>query len=558
MRQRRFLKKLFFIAVIAVSLPIFASASEQDVGTKVERNTAAEELDRLLLEDGSIQTSDGYLLAQRRTRSSRSVGRSSLQRALELAKAGNYQEASKILFQLSQSSQYKRKRDQIKYILGLMLYQMDLNQVAAFQFISLVKKGRGPYLRQSLEKLSLAADKLGDDTLLNYAISKVKISDFPKVHRDMLLYRIGEHQLNKGQDARAAVTLSKVSMNAKEYPKAKYLQGLAYAKQKKHRESIQAFDDLILSRTDKGITDQSKVAGLIGKARVLYQGNAWDRAIASYRDVPRDSAYWHDTLFESSWAMLRSGKFRSALSNFQSLHSTFYENHYQPESLLLRAIVYLYICKYEEAEKVLNLYNQIYKPVYNQLKSYLSRVKDPYRYYEDIMSVRAAYEANGESAANMSYSIPFVLAKRVMQDGAFGRSYSYITGLKAEMQRVESLPATWQNSAIGRYSKNLLQMRVKKAQKKAGRQIKKSMVALRDELYDLFEQEGFIRFEMINGKRDILEKRVAGRELPTSQIDDSQDRSYYVQNGYEYYPFSGEYWLDELGNYHYVGTQSCR
>ncbi|MGE3386833.1 MAG: hypothetical protein AB7K41_08915, partial [Bdellovibrionales bacterium] len=119
---------------------------------------------------------------------------SELASALQLAKTGRYKEASMKLFQLSVSPRFRDKRMQIKYILGLMLYQMKLNQVAAFQFISVVKDGNNKFLKQSLEKLSLAADALGDDTLLNYAISRVQVDEFPRAHRDMLYYRIGEFQ----------------------------------------------------------------------------------------------------------------------------------------------------------------------------------------------------------------------------------------------------------------------------------------------------------------------------------------------------------------------------
>ena len=131
-------------------------------------------------------SSQGYLVAQRKSKrakryknrkgrgvqrrlakakSSRTdISSRDLADGLRLAKEGNYQEASIKLFQLSHRPRYKKQRLQIKYILGLMFYQMELNQLSAFQFISVVKKGKGRYLKQSLEKLSLAADALGDDS----------------------------------------------------------------------------------------------------------------------------------------------------------------------------------------------------------------------------------------------------------------------------------------------------------------------------------------------------------------------------------------------------------
>ena len=96
-----------------------------------------------------------------------------LDRALKLSRSGQYEEASMILFRLGLSPKYASQKMRIRYLLGLMLYQMKLNQVSAFQFISVIRSNQKRYLKESLEKLSLAADALGDDTLLNYAISRV-------------------------------------------------------------------------------------------------------------------------------------------------------------------------------------------------------------------------------------------------------------------------------------------------------------------------------------------------------------------------------------------------
>ena len=57
---------------------------------------------------------------------------------------------------------------------------------------------------------------------------------------------------------------------------------------------------------------------------------------------------------------------------------------------------------------------------------------------------------------------------------------------------------------------------------------------------------------MLRSKRGFLKKKIAQKAIGRASIEDF-DRSYYIQNGYEYWPFKGEYWLDELGNYHYCG-----
>lgn len=555
-------KSFIITFVILLTSPAYA-ASEVQLKSELQKidvmSETLEDLD-LVLSDEEIEP----VLVAQNTRgqgapspSARTSG-NDLVNALRMAKQRQYKDASMALFSLSHSPRYRDKSMQIKYILGLMLFQMKMNQVAAFQFIRVVKQGQNQYLKQAIEKLSLAADYLGDDTLLNYAIARVKVNEFPRVHRDMLYFRIGEYQLrNKAYDD-AVDSFARVQPNSTLYPAAKYHQGLAYASANKAKSATQAFEELIDARASKGVTDSARVAALIGRARVAYQAKDWDRAIAYYREVPRDTRMWHDTLFESSWAMLRSGKFRSALSNFHSLHSSYYEDFYLPESLLLRSIVYLYICKYEEMDKVLNLFNKIYKPVFVNIDKLLESRNRPDFYFTEVVKVIRDYKLKGENLDRSSYTIPFLVVRRVLQEGDFQNSYNYIKKLLEERKRIAAMPADWRSSAIGKYSERVLRTRLVKARERAGRQIRLHLETIKAELMDLFEQEGFIRYEMINGKKELLKKKISEKDLPQTQVDEKSDRDYYIQNGYEYWPFRGEYWLDELGNYHYVGTQACQ
>ena len=486
----------------------------------------------------------------------RSLKDKDLLAGLRLAERGNYQDASIKLFQLGHRPRYRKQRHQIKYILGLILYQMEFNQLSAFQFISVVKRGRGKYLKQSLEKLSLAADALGDNSLLNYTISKIKIKDFPRVHRDMLYYRIGEFQMHNSQFSEAAKSFGRVGQSSSFYNKAKYLQALAYSENNQIERAVATFDQFI-SIQPTGLTQHNRILGTMGKARAFYQGKKWGQAIKHYRSIPKDSKIWHDTLFESSWAMLRSGRFRSVLSNFQSLHSPYYKDFYIPESLLLRAIVYLYICKYEELDKVLDVFNKTYKPIGININNYLKSYRDPTKYFNDVIKVLNDYRRYGEEIIRSKYELPFQVTRRIIKEGDFQRSYGYIKELIREKRRVEAMPVKWRNSAMGRYAKKVLSTRIHKARKKAGKEIRAHLLAMKIELNDFFEQESFIRFEKGNSLREHLKKAVAGKRLPDEQVNRNRTRDFYIKDGFEYWPFQGEYWLDELGNYHYLGIRSC-
>src|ERR1700685_1795692 len=91
---------------------------------------------------------DSFLIARNRVAtpsfqrdSSGPTGDADLADALNMAKNGRYAGASTRLFHLSYSPRFINRRMQIKYVLGLTLQKMNLPQLAAFQFMSVVKEG---------------------------------------------------------------------------------------------------------------------------------------------------------------------------------------------------------------------------------------------------------------------------------------------------------------------------------------------------------------------------------------------------------------------------------
>lgn len=483
---------------------------------------------------------------------------SELQAALDLAKNGNYEEASIRLFNLSRSPRYARERMQIKYLLGLMLYDMKMYQTAAFQFVDVVRDGNSSYIKKSLEKLSLAADQLGDETLLNYALSKVQLEDFPADSQDLLRYRIGEFQFKSGEYTRAAANFSAVDRGSPLFAKSKYMEGLAFAIQNKNEFALRAYSDLLDFKGKADFTDATRVSAQLGLARTYYQNKDWDNAIQFYRNVPRDTPQWHDALFEISWAQMRAAKFRSVLGNMHSLHSPYYEDFYIPESLLLRSIVYLYICQYDEMEKTLDLFKQIYLPVRTNLRDVLKANLTPSRYFREMDKFAQNYQALLlKETDRKTLMLPFLVARKIFKEADFSRSYNYIKNLRAEQNKMQQLSSRWKTSPVGQYSIKILERRISRAEESSGVIAKRYAQEIHRDLLELFKQHDFARFEMSNGKKEILKKQILASNTTAQQIDSDNERSFYIQNGYEYWPFQGEYWLDEIGNYYYLGKSRC-
>ncbi|WP_374029724.1 hypothetical protein [Bdellovibrio bacteriovorus] len=477
--------------------------------------------------------------------------RNQLSNALRMAQGGQYEAAANALFSLSRRSELAEERPQIKYILGTMLIELKLYQTAAFQFVDVIRMKHPKYSKLAIEKLSIVADTLGDDTILNYAISRVDLNDFPSNLRDMIHFRLGEIKLRNREFAKASELFSKVGYGSSYYYQALYNKGLAELEANQPSLAIGTFQKMLDGRRKAPVTDTNRVAAQMGLARALYQKQDWEASVEAYSQVPRDTLMWHDAVFEQSWAMLRSARFRSALSNFQTLHSAYYEDFYMPESLLLRAIVYLYICKYDEMEKVLSLFEKTYGPVRSKIGDFLKSTNEASSFYAEVE--KAHVMKTTDKSANLR--LPYIVLRNVLDQGDVKRSMHYLDKLNQEKARVEA-NSSFRASPLGQYALKILANRSRNTKFAVGDMVKAHLLNMRVELRDLYEQAGFIRYEMITGRKESIKKKIAGKDIG-EQIDEDIDRKFYIQNGYEYYPFQGEYWLDEVGNYHYLGKQSC-
>ncbi len=474
-----------------------------------------------------------------------------LERAMILMRAGRYRTAALRLYSLEQRRDYRQDRMQIKYSLGLALMGLDLNQMAAFQFVEVIRRGNNRYVTSAIEKLFSVADRLGDDDLLNYAIVKAKTEDLPEKVRSLISFHFGEAHLKEGFHSEAITFFDQVPRKSSYFFQARMSRSVALLEEGKVQEAISGFKSMVEYLSASPVTDTNKVIATVGLARAYYQAEDWDKALAAYREIPRDHPLWHEGLFESSWAMVRAAKFRSALSNFQSLHSSYYQDYFIPESFLLRAIVYLYVCKYDEFDKVLQLFEKNYDPVRSSIDSFLLKESDPLKYYK---IVEAAYNYQvGQPSVGV---LPAKVGHKILREGDVKRSFSYLKILRDEKKKLESLSEI-AKTPLGESGRRIFRIRSKNVKIRLGRMTKEHLIEMQSELRDFYDQIGFIRYERINSEKEGLKKQIANQGGSKKLANDSVDRSVYVQNGYEYWPFIGENWIDEIGNYHYLGKQSC-
>ena len=472
----------------------------------------------------------------------KSKSRQRMEQALRLMEKGEFLEGSKKLYRLSRRKTFQNQKAQIKYTLGIAFAQLRLYHLSALQLIAVIKSQDRRYTRKAAEKLTELASFLGNEDFVYYILTKVKLRDFPVKQKQKLYFYYGLLEFKKKRYPRSRAYFARVRRQSVFYNKALYKTALSYAEEGRPLKAAEGFNRLAASRS--GITDTTRVAAKMGEARSLYQAGKFEHSLRVYRSIPRDSLYWHDALLESAWAYLRAARFRSALSVFQTLHSAFYEGFYQPESLLLRAYVYLYICKYYEMEKSMDFFNAVYKPLLTKVNSHLNR--------------RGSGAFLSQRTGGSSFSPASIARKRLEKKSEYRSAQTALAKLRRERSVLRSLPHHWIVSSAGRSGNAVISARIATMKKRSARISRAVLEDIQKELSRLSEMEQFLRYDMLRGKREFVKKKIQKKYADEIQIDENINRDYFVKNGYEYWPFKGENWLDELGNYHYIGLQSCR
>jgi hypothetical protein len=203
-------------------------------------------------------------------------------------------------------------------------------------------------------------------------------------------------------------------------------------------------------------------------------------------------------------------------------------------------------------EKVLSLYEGQYNPSLKQVTTFLQNTNAE-SYFTEI---NKTYQMKKKAEAKKQLALPYNILKHIAEEGDVRRTYAYLKKINEEKKSIEE-NSLLRGSSVGSYASRIVNNRINSTKANIGELVKSHLTNIKAEITDLNEQSSFIRYEMINGKKEILKKRISGKNITEKETATTQDRSFYIQNGYEYYPFQGEYWLDEIGNYHYLGKQSC-
>lgn len=468
--------------------------------------------------------------------------------AIASYKNRDYPRASRLFFQLVRKNLQTNQAAKYRYFLGETLLKMKLNQVAAYQYLDVIKRGDGEYRNKARLKLFRLSHELNSDSFLEYLFAGASssgpaISGISKPLLGTYYFRLGEFHIRKRQYVRAIDAFLQVEESSPQYLKALYSLGRSFAELKRFGEGRSVFEKIIDLRKNRPVPDIKRDTAQMGIARIFYDEKKFEDSARAFRLIPRDSEVWHEALPEISWAYLRTGNYRSVLSVLHSLHSAYYDSYLVPESVMLRSFVYLFLCHYEEMEKTLSLFLNIYRPMQISVVDFMKSHTQYEDYYFEITS--------------STPSLPVPVVHNVKSSADFMSVDSYLDKLKKEMKTFAELSSSWQKSPLGEYAHRLLEQRNGYARRSAGKQIRNQLLNIRKTFAQMFRQYDFASYELSSARKKFIKEEIVRKNFGLSSDIENQSRDLLIENGIEYWPYEGEYWLDEIGNYHSLGSYRC-
>ena len=487
-----------------------------------------------------------------------------LERALKLYDAKEYQGASIELFKVveGETPDNDANKKKAEFFMGKTLYNMKFLSASLTFFDRIVEAGpTHPFYGETLKWLASLAQELSDSTAVIDRIGKYdrKELDQPALEsvRDQLHFLLGRSFYRKREFDQAVSLFRAVPKNSKYYVKAKLFEGATFVQEYKGKEAAEAFKEVLRvssESNDKDLKPYEELANL-SLARTFYSTGQYQLAAKYYDRVSPDSYDWANSLFESSWSnfMLKTAGYPKALGNIHTLQAPYFENFVKPESvaeaLTVRATIYFYNCLYDRALEAINDFNRRVPALAQELAKLVQGTQDNTEFFElaqKIQKGKSGLPKNVERAA-----------KAVLSDLSLSRRFAYVEQLDGEMKRFDESEAAWKSTAVANAVYTDLTVQKSLTTNEAGDLARQRVTRLVSELAQLIKRVIKIEYEILQGEKGTLQQEIVTEQQAAKNSKSKEVGNVRVDDEHLYWPFTGEYWRDELGYYRVRLLNKC-
>ncbi len=452
--------------------------------------------------------------------------------------SGKYTRALEIFSQVVGSAPDSQSRSLGYYYQGLTFFEMGYFYSSFLCFknvLSAPDEGNRELFEKGIKNAVLIADKLGIMEQLGALLDKLPNSLVAPSVAALNHYAIGYYQFHKNNQDEALSRLKSVSPESQFYPKALFLLGVLTTRKKDYKEAAGYFSKVVeLTRGKRELFAQEELARL-NLARTVYSAGDMERAVEIYAKFSSASSHWLTVLLEASWPLMRINDTTVSLGNLHTITSPFYRENLVGEAFILRTTILYNLCKYEEMSQTLALFFTIYDPVIRAMQTEASHVSGGEAFFR-------AFAGKKLNPSFMNY---------VARDSGVERDLKVLDLLKAERRGLAKLTRPKQLSTQAESLKEKIDDAERMFSQDLGGILESLHKRKLSELLEQREQANYLKVEIVTGEKELIEGQ---KGLPPKRVVDVETT---VADGYEFWPFHGEYWEDEMGAYVYTTESAC-
>jgi tetratricopeptide (TPR) repeat protein len=482
-----------------------------------------------------------------------------LERALKLYESEDYYSCSIELHKVieGESGDAESNKQKAEFWMGKTLYNLKFYSAALSYFDRIVQKGpQHAYYNATLKWLASLSRVLPDSAGILEKIGKYNKAELeqPALEsvRNELYFLLGRYYYTQGNFKEAVTLFNQVPLESEYFVKAKFFEGVTHVRELDGKAAAESFKEILRKnqeKPDKSTEEYVDIANL-ALARVFYSTKQYQTSVKYYEKIPQESPDWLPSLFESSWAYFQLGAagYSKALGNIHTLNAPFFENEFFPESLIVKSVIYFYNCMYDRAGEALEEFAASYPSLKKDIDELLAKHTNNAEFAEFTKQIRAGTAGLPDRVERAS--------RGVLQDRTLLKQVSYVDELDRELKQVESAEPAWKGTAIAGAILQDLTLQKSLAQNEVGAQARTRLKRLSDEIAELDTQRLKIEIDILSAQKGQLTSEIMSEQETKPNVQ--QPKTIVVDDEHEYWPFTGEYWKDELGYYRVRIASQCR
>jgi TolA-binding protein len=388
--------------------------------------------------------------------------RNELQIAENMLRDGAFANAAVALYGIVKSPRYDALTEFVEYQnaeydLGVALARSGSYGAALDALDAVLKRGPaapywGPAHRRAVDIAIETRDYAG---VLARLESQKSGDPIPPAAAGERAYLRGRAAYEAGDFPAAEGQLVTISKKSRLYSSAVYLRGVIRARKGELKESAEAMCEIA------GTPDADKVTFVVderyftikdlarlGLGRIAHEAGEYDDAYYHYFQIPDDSQYLPDALFEAAWSMYQKRELDTARDLVKEFLKNFPTNPLWPEASLLAGYIELADCKFDDSQKNYDSLVARLQPIADELDK---ARKDPARRKDLFKTALTRYrdeKATGEVVGKTAARSPDDEILALLRlDPRFVRTSDAIVGVHQLAGMSANVIETWEGLA---------------------------------------------------------------------------------------------------------------